>query len=81
MSKARSRLRAPVECPHAAKWLGTTQIALALGCSPKWVANLIDRGTLVGMRMPNSKHRRVHPAVLEEFMQRHGYHRATGRPR
>lgn len=78
--KAKSRLMHPLDvpCDRIAKWLTTGEVAARLGISKQHAARLIDRGFLLGLRLPESRHRRVHPDVLAEFERSRGYNRARG---
>lgn len=51
--------------------LKTSDVAELLGVSIKWVARLIDEGSLEGWRIPGGRERRVAPRALYDFMQRH----------
>lgn len=78
--KARSRLMHPLDvpCDRIAKWLTTGDVAARLGISKNHAARLIDQGIILGVRIPESLHRRVHPDVLAEFERTRGYKRARG---
>lgn len=76
--KARNRTRPSVECTGVA-WMTTGQIANRLGVAAKTVAKWIDEGRLIGMRLPYSQDRRVHPDVVAEFEERHGFNRARNK--
>jgi hypothetical protein len=76
--KARNRIRPQVKC-EGESWMTTGQVANRLGVSPRSVAKWIDDGRLVGMRLPFSKDRRVHPDVVAEFEERHGFNRARNK--
>lgn len=80
MSKARNRIRLDVATPgeSGVPWLTTGQVARQLGVSIRYVAELIDKGKLLGIRLPYSNHRRVHPAALKDFEERHGFSSARG---
>jgi excisionase family DNA binding protein len=60
------------------KWLTTGQIARRLGVSVGMVTKWIDSGRLIGIRLPGSKDRRVHPVALADFERRYGIDRARG---
>lgn len=62
-----------------ADWLTTGQVSRRLGVSARTVAQYIDSGRLLGMRLPMSKARRVHPEALREFCAREGFDRARGK--
>jgi excisionase family DNA binding protein len=51
--------------------LTTAEAARRIGCSPRYVCILIDRGRLIGYRLPYSKHRRITAASLEDFLRHH----------
>jgi excisionase family DNA binding protein len=55
--------------------LTTAQAARLIGCTPRYVARLVDSGRLIGYRLPYSSHRRISAASLEDFMQHHGIRR------
>jgi excisionase family DNA binding protein len=59
-------------------WLTTGQVARRLGVSARTVAQYIDSGRMLGMRLPMSKARRVAPEALREFCKREGFDRARG---
>lgn len=61
------------------KWFTTGQIATRLGVSARMVTKWIDDGRLVGIRLPGSRDRRVHPSALEQFEREHGFDRARGK--
>lgn len=59
---------------HTRKHLiGTTEVAMLLGVSIRTVSKLIDRGTLPGLRLPHSRHRRVYREELERFAEKYGF--------
>lgn len=70
------RLEVPADLP--AKWLTTSQVAKRLGCSTRTVCKWVDSGRLLGIRLPGSKDRRVHPQALLEFEEATGYNKARG---
>jgi excisionase family DNA binding protein len=80
MPKARNMIRVNTDSPGAlgVRWLTTGQIASRLGVSQRMVAKWIDDGRLIGIRLPGSRDRRVHPDVLEEFQRHYGFNRARG---
>lgn len=80
-SKARSRrqLSLSKEGDEKARWLTTGEVAIRLGVHSKMVAKWIDEGRLLGVRIPGSRDRRVHPQALEDFEREHGYDRARGK--
>jgi|LauGreDrversion4_2_1035121.scaffolds.fasta_scaffold05916_7 excisionase family DNA binding protein len=80
MSKARNRIRLDVATPgeSGVPLLTTGEVAKHLGVSLRYVTVLIDKGKLMGIRLPYSNHRRVHPAALKDFEERHGFTKARG---
>ncbi len=76
--KANSRLRPEAEGELGVKWMTTGQVARRLGVSCRTVQKWIDAGWLVGLQLPHSLDRRVHPAALKEFEDRNGFTRARG---
>jgi excisionase family DNA binding protein len=78
--KARNRLMHPLDkpCDRVTKWLTTREVAARIGISLNHAARLIDKGVIPGVRIPESRHRRVHPDMLEEFEKQHGYKKARG---
>lgn len=72
--KARSMLspsRKAYEATAGEPALTTAEAAMRIGCTPRYVARLIDEGKLIGYRLPYSKHRRVTAASLEDFLRHH----------
>lgn len=72
--KARSLLapsRKSYEATAGESALTTADAARQIGCTPRYVARLIDDGKLIGYRLPYSKHRRVTAASLEDFLRHH----------
>jgi excisionase family DNA binding protein len=55
------------------KSLGTSKVADLLQCSARTVGKLCDSGQLRSWHVPCSKHRRVHPQDLLQFMRANGY--------
>jgi excisionase family DNA binding protein len=80
VTKAHNKLAFQPETPGdlGVKWYTTGQIAKRLSVSPTTVSKWIDSGRLIGIRLPGSKDRRVHPKALEEFEQRTGFAFARG---
>lgn len=77
--QARSKIPLHIETADmTADWLTTGQVARRLGVSARTVSGYIDSGRLLGMRLPMSKARRVHPDALREFAKREGFDRARG---
>jgi excisionase family DNA binding protein len=74
--KARNLIRPASKGPD--QWLTTGAVAQRIGCSVRYAARLIDKGRIIGMRLPNSKHRRVHHSALQDFLEHHGVIRARG---
>jgi excisionase family DNA binding protein len=62
----------------SSKLLSTGDVAQRLGVSVGMVVKWIDAGQLLGMRLPGSRDRRVHPDSLKEFEEREGFSRARG---
>jgi excisionase family DNA binding protein len=50
----------------------TSQVAHLCGVAPQTAAMWIDRGLLVGRRIPGSRHRLVERADLDRFLARQG---------
>jgi excisionase family DNA binding protein len=72
--KARSLLspsRASFEATAGEPALTTAEAAMQIGCTPRYVARLIDEGKLIGYRLPYSTHRRVTAASLADFLAHH----------
>jgi excisionase family DNA binding protein len=80
MAKARNKIRVDVAVPGrlGVKWLTTGQIAARLGVAQRTVVKWIDSGRLIGIRLPGSRDRRVHPDALDEFQRHYGFDRARG---
>lgn len=80
MVKARNKIRADVSSPGklGVKWLTTGQIAQRLGVAQRTVSKWIDSGRLIGIRLPGSRDRRVHPDIFDEFQRHYGFDRARG---
>ena len=80
MAKARNRLRLGVADPGEVgiRWLTTGEIAKRLGVADRTVSKWIDTGRLIGIKIPGSKHRRVHPDSLKEFENFYGFTKARG---
>ena len=76
--QARSKIPQVESVDLVSDWLTTGQVARRLGVSARTVAQYIDAGRLLGMRLPMSKARRVHPEALREFSLREGFDRARG---
>lgn len=53
----------------------TGEIATMLGVSRKTVMAWVDAGTLKGVRLPGSAHRRIYHDDLVRFMDQHGFAR------
>jgi len=79
--KARSRLMHPLDepCDRITKWLTTGEVAARIGISLNHAARLIDKGVIPGIRIPESRHRRVHPDMLQAFEKEWGFDRARGK--
>lgn len=79
-SKARSLIGGTpsAEGELGVRWLTTGQIAKRLGVAPRTVAKWIDSGRLIGIRIPGSRDRRVHPVALADFERHYGIDRARG---
>lgn len=60
-------------------WLTTGEVAAYFGVSRRMVYVWIDSGRLLGMRLPQSKARRVHPTAIAEFEEREGFNVARGK--
>lgn len=80
MARARNRIRTDLKVPGklGVKWLTTGQIASHLGVAVRTVSKWIDSGRLIGIRLPGSRERRVHPDALDEFQRHYGFDRARG---
>jgi excisionase family DNA binding protein len=80
MAKARNMIKVNIDSPGelGIKWMTTGQIAKRLGVSQRMAARWIDEGRLIGIRLPGSRERRVHPDVLAEFQRHYGFDRARG---
>ena len=77
--KATSKIpQLPLAAELGVDWLTTGQVARRMGVSAATVSKWIDAGRLLGMRLPCSKARRVHPDALKEFAKREGFDRARG---
>jgi len=76
--KARSKIPQLELAELGVDWLTTGQVARRLGVSAATVSKWIDSGRLLGLRLPESQARRVHPEALREFCQREGFDRARG---
>ena len=76
--KALSKIPQLESTDHVSDWLTTGQVARRLGVSQRTAAKYIDEGRLLGMRLPMSRARRVHPDALREFCKREGFDRARG---
>jgi hypothetical protein len=83
MSSARNKLRLDVTKPGemGVHWWTTGQVGQHFGVSAKTVCQWIDRGLLIGIRLPGSKDRRVHPSAIAKFEEEQGYTRARGAKR
>jgi excisionase family DNA binding protein len=68
--KARNLIRPSTAGPD--QWLTTGAVAKRIGCSVRYVCKLIDQGRIIGIRLPYSKHRRVHHSALQDFIEHHG---------
>ena len=80
MSRARNKIgRVDTEGELGVRWLTTGQVAKRLGVSMRTVSKWIDSGMLLGIRIPGSKDRRVHPSALEAFEREWGFDRARGK--
>ncbi len=76
--KARSLLspsKAAYDATAGEPALTTADAAMQIGCTPRYVARLIDEGKLIGYRLPYSKHRRVTAASLADFLRHHSIRR------
>jgi excisionase family DNA binding protein len=80
MPTARNMMKVNIDTPGelGVKWMTTGQIATLLGVSQRMVSRWIDEGRLIGIRLPGSRERRVHPDVLREFQRYYGFDRARG---
>lgn len=47
------------------------EMAARMGCTPRYIAILIDSGKLRGFRLPGSRHRRAYEDEFEAFLKRH----------
>jgi len=56
----------------AREFFTTGRIAKLLNVAPRTVATWIDKGELVGFRLPSSKDRRVSKKDLFDFIKSHG---------
>lgn len=80
MSRARNKIgRVDTEGELGVRWLTTGEISKRLGVAMRTVAKWIDEGRLVGIRLPGSRDRRVHPSALEAFEREWGFDRARGK--
>lgn len=80
MSRARNKIgRVDTEGELGVRWLTTGQVAKRLGVAMQTVSKWIDSGRLLGIRLPGSKDRRVHPSALEAFEREWGFDRARGK--
>lgn len=80
MSRARSRVQLlKDEGGLEVRWFTTGQIARRLGVAQRTVTKWIDSGRLIGIRLPGSRDRRVHPVALEQFEKENGFDRARGK--
>lgn len=80
MSRARNRIgRVDTEGELGVRWLTTGEISKRLGVSSRMVTKWIDEGRLIGIRLPGSRDRRVHPSALEAFEREYGFDRARGK--
>ncbi len=67
-SRARSRIgKVDVEGQLGVRWLTTGDVAKRLGVAMRTVSKWIDEGRLIGIRLPGSRERRVHPSAMEAF--------------
>lgn len=53
------------------EYLGTGKIAKLFGVAPRTVAKWIDNGIMLGIKIPGSRHRRVHIAEVNKFSNTH----------
>ena len=80
--KARSRIQnMKPKQELVTQWLTTGDCAKRLGVTARMIARWIDNGRLLGLTLPGSKDRRVHPEALAEFEEREGFNRARGTTR
>lgn len=80
MTRARNKIgRVDTEGELGVRWLTTGQVAKRLGVAMQTVSKWIDSGRLLGIRLPGSKDRRVHPSALEAFEREWGFDRARGK--
>lgn len=80
MSRARNKIgRVDTEGELGVRWLTTGEISKRLGVAMRTVSKWIDEGRLVGIRLPGSRDRRVHPSALEAFEREWGFDRARGK--
>lgn len=80
MSRARNRIgRIETEGSVGVRLLTTGQVAKHLGVSTRIVSRWIDEGRMIGIRLPGSRDRRVHPSALEAFERENGFTRARGK--
>ena len=79
-SRARSRIgKVDVEGELGVRWLTTGDVAKRLGVAMRTVSKWIDEGRLVGIKLPGSRERRVHPSAMEAFEREWGFDRARGK--
>jgi excisionase family DNA binding protein len=79
-SRARSRIgKVDDEGALGVRWLTTGDVAKRLGVAMRTVSKWIDEGRLVGIRLPGSRERRVHPSAMEAFEREWGFDRARGK--
>jgi excisionase family DNA binding protein len=79
-SKAKSRIQLPIDGSRETIWLTTGQVAARLGVASKTIAKWIDSGRMLGVRLPDSKDRRVSLDALLAFERDNGFDRARGKP-
>ncbi len=78
-NKAKSRIQLPSNGSREAIWLTTGQVAARLGVASKTIAKWIDSGRMLGVRLPDSKDRRVSLDALLAFERDNGFDRARGK--
>jgi hypothetical protein len=80
MPRARNKIRLDSAVPGdmGVRWWTTGEVARHFGVATRTVSKWIDSGIMIGIRLPKSRERRVHPNAIREFEAWYGFDKARG---
>lgn len=80
MPRARNKIRLDSAVPGdmGVRWWTTGEVARHFGVAVRTVSKWIDSGIMIGIRLPKSRERRVHPNAIREFEAWYGFDKARG---